>query len=132
MNKVILVGNLSKDPTLITTNNGITACRFGLAVSRSFFNTNKERDVDFLEILAWRTLGENCAKYLKKGSKCCVVGQIQKRAYEDDKKIKHYITEIVADEVEFLYSPINKLKEAGENAEPINEPESTGDGTLPF
>ncbi|MBR4406823.1 MAG: single-stranded DNA-binding protein [Clostridia bacterium] len=104
MNKVMLIGNLTKDPELINTNSGIAVCRFTLAVSRRFQNSNGERETDFLNIVVWRQQGENCAKYLRKGSKCCVIGAIQTRSYEAQDGSKRYITEITADEVEFLTS----------------------------
>ena len=102
MQKFICIGNLTKDPELITTNSGISVCRFTLAVSRRYTNSSGERETDFLNLVVWRTLGENCHKYLKKGSKCCVVGTIQNRSYEAQDGTKRYITEIVAEEVEFL------------------------------
>ena len=77
MNKVILIGNLTKDPELATTNSGISVCRFTLAVTRNFANAEGEREADFLDIIVWRGQAENCHKYLKKGSKCGVVGVLQ-------------------------------------------------------
>lgn len=102
MNKVILIGNLTKDPELITTTNGIAVCRFTLAVGRRYTNASGERETDFLNIVVWRAQAENCNKYLKKGSKCGVVGTIQTRSYDAQDGTKKYITEITADEVEFL------------------------------
>ena len=72
MNKVVLIGNLTKDPELSTTNSGVNYCRFTLAVSRRFANTNGDRDADFINIVVWRGQADNCHKYLKKGSKACV------------------------------------------------------------
>lgn len=102
MNKVILVGNLTKDPELSTTTSGISVCKFTLAVTRRFANAEGNREADFLPIIVWRAAGENCHKYLKKGSKAGVVGTIQTRTYDDKDGIKRYVTEVVADEVEFL------------------------------
>ena len=134
MNKIILIGNLTKDPELITTNSGISVCRFTLAVSRRYTNSSGERETDFLNIVVWRTLGENCHKYLKKGSKCCVVGQVQNRSYEAQDGGKRYITEITADEVEFL-----STKGAGDSDSFVKEPkpevaelQPIEDDTLPF
>ena len=67
MNKVILVGNLTRDPELITTSNGISLCRFSLAIQRRFAGPDGERDVDFVNIVVWRAQADNCYKYLKKG-----------------------------------------------------------------
>lgn len=134
MNKIILIGNLTKDPELITTNSGISVCRFTLAVSRRYTNSSGERETDFLNIVVWRTLGENCHKYLKKGSKCCVVGQVQNRSYEAQDGSKRYITEITADEVEFL-----STKGSSDNDSYVKEPkpevaelQPIEDDTLPF
>ncbi len=102
MNKVILVGNLTRDPELITTNNGISLCRFSLAVQRRFSSNEGERDVDFINIVVWRGQADNCYKYLKKGSKAGVVGSLQTRSYDGTDGTKKYSTEVVADEVEFL------------------------------
>lgn len=104
MNKVILVGNLTKDPELITTNNGVSLCRFTLAVQRRFTTADGEREADFINIVVWRGQADNCYKYLKKGSKAGVVGSIQTRAYDGSDGTRRYATEVVADEVEFLSS----------------------------
>ncbi len=102
MNKCILVGNLARDPELTTTSNGVAVCRFSIAVSRRYANSDGERETDFLNIVVWRNLGENCHKFLKKGSKVGIVGNIQSRSYDATDGSKRYVTEIVAEEVEFL------------------------------
>ena len=107
MNKVILSGNLTKDPESQTTSSGITVCRFTLAVQRKFSNANGEKETDFINIVTWRTLAENCIKYLSKGKKVAVVGAIQTRSYDAQDGTKRYVTEIMAEEVEFL-SPSEK------------------------
>lgn len=104
MNKVMLIGNLTRDPELTTTNNGISLCRFGLAVQRRFSSNDGEREVDFFNIVVWRGPAENCYKYLKKGSKIGIIGSIQTRSYEGNDGTKRYATDIVAEEVEFLTS----------------------------
>jgi single-strand DNA-binding protein len=101
MNKCIFIGNLTKDPELSTTTSGISVCKFDIAVQRRF-ETNGERETDFFKIIAWRGLADNCGKYLSKGKKAAVVGSLQTRTYYDKDGVKHYVTEIVADEVEFL------------------------------
>ena len=101
MNKCILVGNLTRDPELKQTATGISVCNFGIAVNRNFSNANGEREADFFNIVTWRGLAENCGKYLQKGSKVAVFGQIQTRTYDDKDGNKRYVTEIVADDVEF-------------------------------
>ena len=106
-NKVWLMGNLTKDPESQTTSSGITVCKFTLAVQRKFSNANGEKETDFINIVAWRTLAENCIKYLSKGKKVAVVGAIQTRSYDAQDGTKRYVTEIMAEEVEFL-SPSEK------------------------
>lgn len=127
MNKVVLIGNLTKDLELAKTSNDVAVCRFSLAVQRRFANADGERETDFLDIVVWRGQAENCAKYLKKGSKCCVVGQIQKRSYEAKDGSKRYAVEIIADEVEFLTPKKEGTKEEAAEPTPIED-----DGTLPF
>ena len=102
MNKVILVGNLTRDPELSETPSGIAVCRFSIAVSRDFANADGNREADFFNITVWRGRAENCGKYLKKGNKVAVVGRLQTRSYDDKDGNKRYVTDIVADEVEFL------------------------------
>lgn len=102
MNKAILIGNLTKDPEVRTTPGGATVCTFTIAVNRRYQNQSGERVADFLNIVAWRQLGELCGKYLAKGRKVSVIGEIQTRSYDAKDGSKRYITEIVADEVEFL------------------------------
>ena len=102
MNKVMLIGNLTRDPELNTTNSGVAVCRFAIAVQRPFSRNSEGTQVDFFNIVAWRGLAENCHKFLKKGSKCCVVGSIQNSSYEAQDGSKRYTTDIVASDVEFL------------------------------
>lgn len=102
MNKVVLIGNLTRDPEIAETQSGVTVCRFALAVKRNYSNSDGERETDFFNVLVWRTLGENCGKYLKKGSKVAIVGSLQNRTYEDKHGNKKQVTEINATEVEFL------------------------------
>jgi len=102
MNKVILVGNLTRDPELTETPNGIAVCRFAIAVSRDYANSEGTRETDFFNITVWRGRAENCGRYLKKGNKVAIVGSLQTRSYEDKDGIKRNVTDIVASEVEFL------------------------------
>ena len=100
MNRVILVGNLTKDPELATTNSGVSVCRFTLAVGRRYQNAEGERETDFISIVVWRGQAENCHKYLKKGSKCGVVGTLQTRSYDAQDGTKRLVSEVIAEEVE--------------------------------
>ena len=105
MNKVILTGNLADDPKTSVTANGVTKCTFRLATQRKYTNPQTgQREADFHNIVVWRQLADLCAKYLAKGRKCTVVGPIQYRSYDAQDGSKRYVTEIVADEVEFLTS----------------------------
>ncbi|MEG2002270.1 MAG: single-stranded DNA-binding protein [Clostridia bacterium] len=103
MNKVILTGNLTRDPELSTVSSGISVCKFGIAVQRKFKKPDGDYEVDFFNVTAWRSTAEFCNTYLKKGSKIGIVGTIQTRTYEQD-GVKKYATDIIADEVEFLTS----------------------------
>jgi single-strand DNA-binding protein len=104
MNKAYLIGRLASDPELRTTQGGVSVCQFRLAVSRRFANQQGVREADFFPIVAWRQLGELCARYLSKGRQCAVIGTIQNRSYDAQDGSKRYVTEIIADEVEFLGS----------------------------
>lgn len=108
MNRATITGNLTKDPEHRTTPNGISCTTFTVAVQRKF--AKEEPKADFLNVVTWRTLADNCAKYLQKGSKVGVVGQIQTRNYDDKQGVKRYVTEIIADEVEFLDSKNKETK----------------------
>lgn len=100
MNNIILIGRLTKDPDLRYTQAGKAVCSFTLAVDRPYSGDKKE--ADFINIVVWNKVGENCAQYLSKGRKVAVQGRLQIRSYEDDKGYKKYITEVVANSVEFL------------------------------
>lgn len=107
MNKVVLIGNLVRDPEVRATQSGISVCNFTVAVNRRFKNANGEQETDFLNVIAWRQLAELCGKYLAKGRKVAVTGSIQTRQYEAKDGSKRTAWDIVADEVEFL-SPQNQ------------------------
>jgi len=126
MNKAILIGRLVKNPELTKTNTDLSVCKFTLAINRNFKDKDGNEQTDFIPIVAWRKQAENCAKYLKKGSQCAVTGTIQTRSYDKDGE-KRYITEIVADNVEFLSTP----KQASETK--LDDLTPTDDNTqLPF
>jgi single-strand DNA-binding protein len=102
MNKVILIGNLTRDPELTETPSGVAVCRFSIAVSRDYANADGNRETDFFNITVWRGRAEVCGKYLKKGNKVAVVGSLQTRSYEDKDGIKRNVIDVIASEVEFL------------------------------
>ncbi len=124
MNKVFLIGNLTRDPELKQTPSGVAVCHFSLAVSRAY-TQDGERKTDFFNCVAWRGTGESVAKYQKKGNRIAVVGSIQIRSYEDNDGIKRTAVDIVANEVEFLTS-----KAGGEDS--VGYSESEDNGGLPF
>ena len=113
MNKLFLIGNLTKDPEISQTQNGLTICKFGIAVNRPY-QTNGERTTDFFSITVWRTLADNCGKYLKKGSKVAVTAQLQNHSYEDKDGNKRSRNDIIAEAVEFLSSVKNDAQERQE------------------
>lgn len=102
MNKVFLIGNLTRDPELTETSSGVSVCRFSIAVNRGYTDSNGERQTDFFNCTAWRGVGENVAQYCSKGNKVAVSGSIQIRNYEDNEGIRRTVVDIVAQEVEFL------------------------------
>ena len=102
MNKVFLIGNLTRDPELSETNSGIAVCRFGLAVSRRRASDDAEQQTDFFNVTAWRGLADTISRFCKKGNKIAVTGQIQIRTYEDREGAKRTSVDIIADDVEFL------------------------------
>lgn len=132
MNKVILCGNLTRDVELSTTNSGISVGRFTLAVQRAFANQDGERETDFINIIVWRGQAENCAKYLKKGSKALVAGELHIRSYEGDDGSKRYATEVVADKVEFVGQKASNDENSGEAVSPRQDLEPIDDDSLPF
>lgn len=108
MNKVCLIGRLTKDPEVrYTQTNNTLVASFNLAVNRRFVKENEERQADFISIVAWSKTGEFCSKYFKKGQQVGIVGRIQTRNYDDDNGQKHYITEVIAEEVYFAESKKN-------------------------
>ena len=115
MNKVYLIGNLTRDPELSTTTSGVSVCRLSIAVGRRFANADGERETDFFNITAWRGTAENCAKFLKKGNKIAVSGSIQTRNYERADGTKGFAVDIIADEVEFLSSKNDGSSEPNSN-----------------
>ena len=101
MNKVFIVGRLTRDPEHRTTPNGISVTTFSVAVTR---RTNREES-DFLNVVAWRGLADSCAKYLVKGQQVAVCGELRTRSYDAKDGTKRYVTEILAEDVEFLAKP---------------------------
>ncbi len=103
MNKVFLIGNLTRDPELTETAGGVKICRFSIAVTRNY-QTDGERKTDFFNCVAWRGLGETVARFTRKGNKVAVTGSIELRNYEDNQGVKRTGVDIVVQDVEFLTS----------------------------
>jgi single-strand DNA-binding protein len=121
MNKVVLIGRLTRDPELRYTGNNTPVASFTLAVNRNFSNQQGEREADFINVVVWRKQAENVKNYLSQGSQAAVEGRIQTRSYDDQNGQKRYVTEIVADNVEFLGS-----KNSSSNSNNMNSSASAG------
>ncbi|MBE7897955.1 single-stranded DNA-binding protein [Paenibacillus polymyxa] len=140
LNRVILIGRLTKDPELRYTPSGMANCTYTLAVDRPFTNQGGEREADFLQIVTWRQLAETCANYLRKGRLTAVEGRVQVRNYENNEGKRVYVTEIVADNVRFLESSKNdsgsrQQPSTRNNNDPFSDdgkPIDIADEDLPF
>lgn len=102
LNRIVIIGRLTRDPEMRQTPSGTAVCTFTLAVDRSFKSANGERETDFIPVVAWRQLGENCAQYLAKGKLAAVDGRLQIRTYQAQDGSKRTAAEVVADNVRFL------------------------------
>ena len=102
MNKVFLIGNLTRDPELTETPSGVPVCHFAIAVSRNYSSQDGERQTDFFNCTAWRGMAETIARYTKKGKKVSVVGSIQMRNYEDNQGVKRTAVDVIVQDCEFL------------------------------
>lgn len=103
MNKVILIGRLTKDPELRKTPTDVSVVQFTIAVNRAF-QQNGERQADFINCIAWRAQAENLARYIKKGGQIAVEGSIQTRSFDDANGVRKYVTEVVCSQITFLES----------------------------
>lgn len=130
INRTVLLGRLTRDPELRYTQTGIATCSFTLAVDRPFRNKQGEKETDFINIVVWRQLAELCANHLKKGQQSAVEGRISTRSYENKQGQKVYVTEVVADNVQFLGG-----KKEETNNDPFQDDGQTieiADEMLPF
>lgn len=109
MNKIVLIGNLTADPVLRATPNGTSVCNFTLAVNRRFPGADGQKVTDFFNIVAWRGLADTCHKYLARGKKAAVIGDLQARTYTAKDGTTRMSLDVGADEVEFL-SPKDEEK----------------------
>ena len=122
MNKVILIGNLAADPESRTTQSGVAQCTLRLAVQRRFANQQGVREADFFNIVCWRQTAEFCSRYLSKGRKIAVEGSLQTRSYDAQDGSKRYVTEVIADNVEFCDSRPDGARPRTDNPPPVQEP----------
>lgn len=134
MNKAILVGNLTREPEMRATPNGVSVTSFTVAVNRRYKSQDGQQQTDFINCVAWRGTAEFIAKYFTKGSKIGVIGTIQTRTYDDQNGNKRYVTEVVCDEAEFAGS---KAQNTGANkqeaaSDGLKEYEPLDDSELPF
>ena len=125
MNKVFLIGRLTRDPELRYTGSNIAVATFSIAVNRNFANAQGEREADFFNIVVWRKQAENVKNYLTQGSQVAIEGRIQTRSYDDQNGQKRYVTEIVADNVEFLGSKNSSNSNNMNNSGPKGNDEPT-------
>lgn len=132
INRVVLVGRLTKDVDLRYTPQGVAVATFTLAVNRQFSNNQGERDADFIQIVAWRQLAELVANYLKKGSQAGLEGRLQTRSYDNKEGKRVWVTEVVADNIQFL-SPTGERTGGGSNSSSGNQQRGGGSaGGDPF
>lgn len=129
MNKLTIIGNLTKDPELRTTTAGLNVCSFTVAVNRKKTGTDKP-EADYFNVTAWRERGEVCAKYLSKGKKVCIVGPVSVRTWESNGKHGASL-EVTADEIEFL-SPRSEGQQAQKPVDQQTGFEKVETDELPF
>jgi len=127
LNRVILIGRLTRDPELRYTPAGVAVTQFTLAVDRPFTSGQGEREADFIPVVTWRQLAENCANYLRKGRLTAVEGRIQVRNYENNEGKRVYVTEVIADNVRFLESQNSGNRAARDDAPPDRDRSSGKD-----
>lgn len=132
MNRVVLSGFLTKDVKLATSQNNVAVAQFDIAVRRNYKNENGEYETDFIHIVAWRGLAETVEKFCKKGSRVSICGRLQTRSYETADGSKRYITEVVADDVEFLSTKEKVEKTSEDTKEPVAKFTPIYDDVLPF
>lgn len=126
MNKVILIGRLTKDPELRYTPSGAPVASFSLAVDRQFTNRQGERETDFINIVVWQKLAETCANHLGKGRLVAVDGRLQIRSYDDSQGVRRIAAEVVANDVRFLDSKPKEAQGVPPKGSSIAEGESFG------
>ncbi len=122
MNKVYLIGNLTRDPELRETPSGVPMCSFSIAVSRNYTSADGERQTDFFNCTAWRKAAETISRYAKKGKKMAVCGSIQLRTYEDNQGVKRTAVDIIVEDFEFLSPKDDDSFESPRSSAPTKKP----------
>jgi single-strand DNA-binding protein len=128
LNRIVLIGRLTRDPELRYTPAGVAVTQFSLAVDRPYSSQQGEKEADFITIVTWRTLAETCANYLRKGRLTAVEGRLQIRNYDNSEGKKIYVTEVIADNVRFLESS-NSGGNREEGASSTSSTSGTGGGS---
>ena len=134
MNKVLLIGRITKDPEIRYLQNGTPQVLFTLAVDRGMRDANGQRQADFITVIAWSKLGEFCSKYFKKGQQVGIIGRLQTRNWEDEQGQKRYVTEVIAEEAYFAEGKRddNSITPFGNTISDSPEFEITQSDDLPF
>ena len=130
MNKVILVGRLVRDPELKTTPSGVSVCSFTVACDRRYQKEGEDRQADFINCVAWRGTADFVSKYITKGTRIALDGSIQTRSWDDDQGNRRYVTEVLAEHVEFAQSKSEGQSKANDLPQMINQPTSNNDGYI--
>ena len=132
LNKVVLIGRLTKDPDLRYTTSNIPTVNFTLAVNRPFANQGGTREADFINVTVWRKQAENVKKYITKGSLVAVEGRIQTRNYNDKDGKKVYVTEVIADNVQFLEPKGQRSMDDNNSYHEVDDIPTTDVGDEPY
>lgn len=143
MNRIHLIGNLTRDPEFSETAAGVAVCKFSVAVGRAYADQNGEKQTDFFNCTAWRQTADAVARYTKKGNKIAVIGSMQSRAYEDRQGVKKTVWEVQVSEIEFLSPheaqekesepPRGNTREQAKNArKPVLQAMDEDDDDIPF
>ena len=132
MNKVFLIGRLTKDPELRYTGSNVPVTSFTLAINRTYTNQSGEREADFIPVVVWRRQAESVKNYLSQGSQVAVDGRIQTRSYDDNNGQRRYVTEVVADNVQFLDSKGSRENAPMNNANSNNSNEAPNANPTPY
>ena len=121
LNRIVIIGRLTRDPEIRTTSNGTPVGTFTVAVDRAFSNAKGEKETDFIPVVVWRGQAENCGRFLTKGKMCAVDGRLQIRTYEASDGSKRTVPEVVADNVRFLSQKDNNASVYGGDEIPAFE-----------